>query len=159
MKKVKKKKSMCVCVRVKQRYEFIFFLFVPFDGDCVTIDGATAVTLVITDHRCQTPLFVCVRVKEFASIFPFTFTDICFYPCAFNFPFVVLQTQPTCILLLIDFCFFHGSSCYCCCVFFFLSSFLFILTSMPLLVACRTVYRFHSRSEESRYCTIKHCTP
>lgn len=130
-----------------ERYDFIFFLFVPFDGDFVTVDGATdccsALAITLSDHTIQN---VCACF--------FAFADIVFYPRAFNFPFAVLQTQPKCILLLIDFyrfffslTFFFISLPYCCCC----------CCCSLLLVACRTVYCFHrldlslSLSVESQY--------
>lgn len=69
----------------------------------------------------------------------------CFYPRAFNFPFAV-QQNATKVYFIDRFV--------CVCVFIYIVCSLFSISALEAAavdVTCRTVYRFHCRSEESRY--------
>lgn len=140
---------MCVPVRVymytfccatNERYNFIFFLFVLFDGDFVTVDAA------IVMLRLLLPITDTVRSVRGLC---WSATDIVFILVLLIFlsaPYILYDTPPKCILLLIDFFFLLSSLCsqppFSCC---------YLSHCLPFSLS---IWKNHSDC-----CTMKHCIP
>lgn len=100
------KKIVCIFARTNERYDFIFFFYLCLStGILSLLMVCTAIEYILHLPSLSDRPILCLFVLLLPLLLffvLFTFADIVFYPRTFNFPFDILQTQPKCILLLID---------------------------------------------------------